>query len=81
MRRALQDLESWRGAAWAYNPARWGTHDGYVDYHTFLDAVKVERRHRAQMRLELAAAFRIGQGGEQIATLLKSTEREAEGDG
>jgi hypothetical protein len=78
LRRAVEDLESARGAAWAWNPARWQTHDGYVDYHTFLSALAAERRHRARMRLEAAAAHQLGQGGESVRSLLTATEREAD---
>lgn len=78
--RAVQDLESMRGASWAWNPRRWRTHDGYVDYHSFLDAWKAERRHRAVLRLEAAAAFRLGAGGDAVAGHVAAAEREARGD-
>lgn len=78
--RALEDAESQRGSHWIYNPARWGTADGYVDYHSFVAATSALRRHRASQRLELAAAFWLGHGGEQASTLLQQTKREAEGD-
>jgi hypothetical protein len=71
-------MESARGSVWAWNPARWQTHDGYVDYHSFLAALAAERRHRARMRLEAAAAFQLGQGGSETASLLQATEKEAE---
>jgi hypothetical protein len=70
-------MEAERGAAWAWNPARWRTHDGYVDYHSFIAAYKVQRRHRATMRLEAIAAVRLGQGGEGVASVIQAIEKEA----
>jgi sensor domain CHASE-containing protein len=48
-----------------------------VDYHTFVAMIPALKRARAQRRLELAAAFRLGQGGESVQGLLTATEAEA----
>lgn len=68
-------MESARGAVWAWNPQRWQTHDGYVDYHSFLATLAAERRYRAKLRLEGAAAAQIAQGNESAKTI---AEKEAD---
>jgi hypothetical protein len=80
MGRTLASCEVFFGPAWAWNPARWRTADGGVDYYTFLAAVPVMRRLTAHRRLEAALAVRLGFGGDAVRDLERQTEREARGD-
>lgn len=77
---ALEDCEVALGAAWAWNPARWGTRDGGVSYHAFLDAAHALGRTRAAERLHLARAVRMGMGGEPVKAMIEADERAARGE-
>jgi hypothetical protein len=71
-------MEAERGAAWAWNPARWRTHDGYVDYHSFIAALKVQRRLMAVHQLQSIVAVRLGHGGDGASGAIAALEKEAE---
>lgn len=80
IRDVLAECEQVMGAGWVWNPGRWATGDGYVDFHTLLATMPQVRRLAAKQRIETAQAVRMALGGESVAALIQATERTARGE-
>lgn len=80
VRDALVECEQVLGAGWVWNPGRWATGDGYVDFHTLLATMPQVKRLRAKQRIQTAQAVRMALGGDAVAGLIQATERDARGE-
>jgi hypothetical protein len=80
VRDALAECELTMGAGWVWNPVRWGTVDGYVDYHTLLATSQRLHQLKAKRRIDTALAFQMALGGESATALIRQTERIARGE-
>ena len=73
---AVATLERHFGGAFVNNRARWGTHDGVIDYRAVYPYSEQVQRQQAAERLHLARAHVIGQGN---PTAAKADEQVAHG--
>lgn len=58
---ACRQCEAFWGASWYWNPARWGTRDGYVPFPVLWDAWRSMQSVTAWQRLMWTKAFALGQ--------------------
>lgn len=58
---AARQCELYYGASWYWNPARWGTSDGYVPFGILWDAWRTLQSLTAWQRLQTMQAFILAQ--------------------
>ena len=65
------------GASWYFNPARWGTWDGFAPYAAVWDAWRTLAMSRAMLRLSLVRAISPTKAGERAGAILEADVKEA----
>ena len=58
---ACRQAEAFWGASWYWNPARWGTRDGYVPFPVLWDAWRAMQSVAAWQRMQITQAVALAQ--------------------